>query len=188
MQLNFGKWEGTELTLAYSFRFTETPFPTQETDCIRSAVNAQHREGYDNISLLSKETYKPGSKAAMHCSFEGLGCPELILVEKPERCKDGAVLYGACFEVVLYRGGINVWRHDMDGEHRCSWHKRLGLEYPVAENTIHELTVETREKELIFTLNGQKTTLRTEDLFPGFFWGITMCESVARVYDLTIEA
>ena len=84
MQLNFGKWEGTELTLAYSFRFTETPVPTQETDCIRSAVNAQHREGYDNISLLSKETYKPGSKAAMHCSFEGLGCPELILVEKPE--------------------------------------------------------------------------------------------------------
>ena len=130
MQINFAKdcWKETELTTAYSFRFTETPRFTQEADHVRTAVNPDHREGYDNISMLTKDTYTAGATATLHCAFEGLGCPEIILVEKVEECEDGAMRYGACFEIVLWKNGINVWRHYRE-EGKCFWHLRMGLEY-----------------------------------------------------------
>ena len=52
---------------------------------------------------------------------------------------------------------------------------------------MHELTVEVLENYLAVTLNGQKTTLRTEDIFPAFHLGATVCEGIARLYDMTIE-
>jgi len=189
MLIDFSKgcWSDADLTTAYSFRFTETPTFTQEQDHIRTAVNPQHREGFDNISLLSKETYTAGVTATLHCSFDALGCPEIILVENLEDCADGAVRYGACFETVLWKNGINVWRHYRD-DGKCHWHLRLGLTYPVAEATTHELTVQVQEQALSITLNGQNTVLRTEDLPERFHIGITACEGIVRLYDLKIEA
>lgn len=188
MQINFSKnnWSETDFATAYSFRFTETPRFTQEQDHIRNAVNPDHREGFDNISFLTHDTYTAGTSATIRCSFEGSGCPEIILAETMEACEDGAVRYGACFEIVLYRNGINVWRHYRE-DGRCFWHKRLGVEYPVAENTIHELTVQVQEKKLIITLNEQKNILHTEDLFESFHMGLTTCEGIARIYDWTVE-
>ena len=181
-----GKWNPQDFIQAYSFRFTETPDFHQLPDCIAGDVNPSHREGFDNISLLTKETYTVGAKAEIRCAFEGLGCPEIILVEAPELCVDGAVRYGACFEVVLYQGGINVWRHYRE-EGKCFWHLRMGLGYPVAENQIHTLRVEVRENYLDITLNGQKTSLRVEDLFPRFHMGVTVCEGIARIYDMQVS-
>lgn len=181
-----GAWNRDEFTVAYSHRFTETPAFTQMEDCIASAVNPGHREGFDNISLLTKETFGVGAKAEIHCSFEGLGCPEIIVVETPELCDDGAVRYGACFEAVLYKGGLNIWRHYRE-DGCCFWHKRLGLEYEVAENVQHTLSVEVGEQKLILCVDGQRTILRTEDLPERFHWGITVCEGIARVYDMTTE-
>ena len=188
MNYRFGKnqWEDAPLQVAYSFRFTETPEFTQGEDFIGSSVNPAHREGFDNISLLTKEKFGVGAKATIHCAFEGLGCPEIIFVGEMEDCGDGAVRYGACFEVVLYKNGVNVWRHYRD-DGKCHWHKRLGLEYPVAENEKHELTAEVKENYLVVTLDGQKTTIRTEDMFPSFHVGITVCEGIARIYDMTVE-
>lgn len=187
MHINFSHWQGDELQRAYTFRYSETPAPTQKSDCIENAVNPAHREGYDNISLISRETYSAGVSAGIRCSFEGLGCPEIILVESPETCPDGAMRYGACFEVVLYKNGVNVWRHYMNADHHCSWHKRVGVEFPVSENEIHELRVETKENYLIFSVDGRRTTLRVEDLFPRFHVGVTMCEGIARIYEMNIE-
>ena len=181
-----GEWDQKELAVAYSFRFTETPPFVQHDDCIGSGVNPDHREGFDNISLLSRQTYKAGAKAAVHCSFEGMGCPEIIIVENLEECEDGAVRYGACFEIVLYKNGLNVWRHYRE-EGRCFWHKRLGLEFPVAEHEKHELTVQTKENYLTVTIDSKRFTLRTEDLFENFHLGITTCEGIARVYDMCID-
>ncbi len=188
MKANFskGQWGREELIQAYSHRFTERPDFTQHEDCIASAVNPGHREGFDNISLLTKETYAVGAKAKIHCSFEGLGCPEIILVEAPEECPDGAVRYGACFEVVLYKDGINVWRHYRE-EGKCFWHLRLGWGFPVSENEKHELEVNVRENYLDLILDGQKSSLRVDDLFEKFHFGITVCEGIARVYDMEAE-
>lgn len=188
MRIDFSGGSGWEdrLMTAYTFRFVQTPAFTQEQDHIRTAENPAHPEGYDNISLLSKETYRAGASVTMHCAFEGLGCPQIIIVETVERCSDGAMRYGACFEVSLYENGINVWRHYREnGE--CTWHQRLGVEYPVAENCVHALTVRVLTDMLEITLNGQKTLLRTEDLPEHFHLGLTACEGIARVYDLKIE-
>lgn len=188
MRVEFSKGSGWEdrLLTAYTFRFAETPLFTQEQDHIRTAENPAHPEGYDNISLLSKETYTAGATVTMHCAFEGLGCPQIILVENVEQCADGALRYGACFEVSLYENGFNVWRHYREnGE--CSWHQRLGVEYPVAENTVHELNVCVQENMLEIILNGQRTILRTEDIPERFHLGLTACEGIARVYDLQIQ-
>ena len=174
-----------ELIRAYTFRYVETPEWTQNDDSISNAVNPAHREGYDNISLLSPETYGNGVKACLKCSFEGMGCPEIILVEKPEDCPDGAVRYGACFELVLYKNGLNIWRHYRE-DGKCFWHKRLGLEFPVSETEIHELAAEIRENYLIVTIDSKRFTLRVDDLFSSFHLGITTCEGIARVYDMSI--
>lgn len=189
MQINFAKdcWEEKEFTTCYSFRFTETPRFTQEADHVRTAVNPDHREGYDNISMLTKDTYTTGATATLHCAFEGLGCPEIILVEKMEECEDGATRYGACFEIVLWKNGINVWRHYREAG-KCFWHLRMGLEYPVAENAVHELQVKVEKDALVIWLNGQKTTLHTEDVFQNFHMGLTGCEGIAKIYDWTVEA
>ena len=177
------------LTQAYTFRYVETPDFKQLSDHVTSSKNPNHKEGYDNISLLSKETYGAGVKARLRCSFDGLGCPEIILVKKPEKCDDGAIRYGECFEIVLWKNGVNIWRHFMDKDHKCTWHKRLGLTMPVSEGDIHELYVETKENYITFSVDGAHiTTARTEDLFDSFYVGITACEGVVRLYDFSIEA
>ncbi len=188
MQTKFARgWDKTGLAQAYSFRFTETPEFVQEDKCIGSGVNPNHREGFDNISLLTRETFAPGAKAEIHCAFEGAGCPEIIIVPEYEACEDGANRYGACFEIVLYKNGINVWRHYRE-DGKCFWHKRLGWQFALSENEIHTLRVETRENYLDIFVNGAKCILRTDDLFEKFHFGLTVCEGVARVYDLATEA
>ena len=189
MNINFGdkNWK-QQLTQAYSFRFTETPDFAQENDHITTSANKNHREGFDNISLLSKETYKAGVKAKLTCAFDGLGCPEIILVEKTEDCPDGAVRYGACFEVVLWKNGVNVWRHYMDeNDHHCHWHKRLGLTMPVEEKELHELQVQVIRNYIVFSIDGVSIKLRTEDLPEQFHVGVTGCEGIVRLYKFEIE-
>ena len=176
-----------ELTQAYSFRFTETPNFTQMDDHVTTAVNKAHREGYDNISLLSRETYSVGVKASLRCAFDGRGCPEIIIVKKPELCDDGVVRYGECFEIVLWKNGVNVWRHFMDDERKCSWHKRLGLTMPVSEKDIHELAVEIKADYICFGVDGVRAELKVDDLFESFNVGVTACEGIARLYDFCIE-
>ena len=177
-----------ELVQAYSFRFTETPDFSQANGCISTRVNPDHREGFDNISLLLPNAVSAGVKATLRCAFDGLGCPEIILVRKPEHCADGAVRYGECFEVVLWKNGVNVWRHYMDERYACSWHKRLGLTVPVSEGDVHELTVEVAEGSITFEVDGVRAELRTEDLFDTFYLGVTACEGIVRLYALTVES
>ncbi|MBP3634570.1 MAG: hypothetical protein J6J43_08365 [Oscillospiraceae bacterium] len=188
MKIRFNRpaWQDM-LTTAYSFRFTETPSFTQKEDHITTCVNASHREGFDNISLLSKQTYTAGAKATIRCAFEDLGCPEIIIVPEAEACADGAVRYGACFEVVLWKNGINVWRHYRE-DGKCFWHKRLGMSFSNEEHKIHALTVQVLEQELLIDLNGQKTSLRAEDLPERFHLGLTGCEGIVRIYEMSIEA
>ena len=175
-----------DLVQAYSFRFSETPDFTQAADHITTAVNPSHREGYDNISLLSPEIYSAGVQACLRCSFDGLGCPEIILVKQPERCDDGAVRYGECFEIVLWKNGVNVWRMNfIDG--KVTWKKALGVEFPVSADEIHTLTVDVLENVLKIDADGKKMHLYVNDLYPEFHLGLDACEGIQRFYDMTIE-
>jgi len=188
-KISFGDPSWRDMLLrAYSFRFTETPDFIQRNDHITTAVNPQHREGFDNISLLSMEKYSPGVKASLRCSFDGQGCPEIIIVEDTELCSDGVIRYGACFEVILYKDGVNVWRHYMDASnHRCYWHKRMALAMPITEKDVHVLNVEVADKSINFSVDGIGVYLRTEDLPEHFHIGTTACEGIVRLYELVID-
>ena len=189
MQINFSKDSGWQYQLrtVYTYRFKETPPFIQEADHIRSGVNPGHPEGFDNISLITPNTYTPGITITARCGFEGLGCPEIILVPEAELCPDGATRYGACFEIVLYENGINVWRHYRE-DGKCFWHQRLGVEYPVAEKEIHTLQLQVNKDEFIIWLDGQRNILHTEDIPEKFHIGFTACEGIARLYQLTIDS
>lgn len=183
-----GRWK-EELTPAYTFRYRETPLFTQCEDHITTCINPCHPEKFDNISLLFPEIQAVGVKARLRCSFDAEGCPEIILIEKTEKCEDGVLRYGACFEIVLYKNGVNIWRHYMDeADHRCYWHKRIGLEMPVAEGEIHILEVEVLKEHILFSINGISLRVRTEDLFERFYIGLTACEGIVRLYDFEIES
>lgn len=187
MKIDFSSRKENELTCAYTFRYREAPLPRQADDCIETKVNPDHKEGFDNVSFLSKEKYRAGVKAKLRCAFENTGCPEIILVENTELCPDGVVRYGACFEIVLYKGGVNIWRHYMDENRVCSWHRRLGVAWKVQENKIHTLEAEIKEKEIVFSVDGISASVRTEDLFSEFHVGLTLCEGIARAYEFEIE-
>lgn len=188
MKISFakdGNWKD-HLFYAYTHRYTVTSAFTQLEDCITTAVNPEHPEGFDNISLLSNERYELGVTATLRASFENVGCPEIILVDAPEKCDDGVIRYGGCFEIIPWKNGLNVWRHYREANGCCHWHIRLWMTFPLAENEIHELQVQVLDKELHITLNGQKTILHVEDLPYKFHVGITGCEGIARLYDFDI--
>ena len=187
MHIDFSTWNGHELTLAHTFRFPHAPKPVQEADAIASGVNAEHCEGFDNFALFHPGKSHPGAKASIVCSFEKLGCPEIVLADRLEIQTDGTARYGACIEVVLYKDGVNVWRHFMDGDKHVTWHKRLGVCFPVAESEKHTLSVETADKTLIFSVDGFRAELRVEDLFESFHLATCLCEGVGRVSEMTIE-
>ena len=186
--IDFGNphWKES-LQQVYTFRYTETPDFVQCADHITNSVNPEHKEGYDNISLIFPQKFSAGVKAKLRCSFDGWGCPEIILVEGLEKCEDGATRYGACFEVVLYKDGVNVWRHEMDADHKCRWHKRLGLEMPVTQGELHDLEVEVIENYIVFSVDGVSVRLYTTDLAKEFYVGATACEGIVRLHELQIS-
>lgn len=188
MKIDFSEncWTEDAITTAYSFRFAETPRFTQEKDHIRTAPNPDHQEGYDNVSLMTRDTYSPKVSMTIHCSFEGLGCPEFVLAETLETCEDGIVRYGNCYEIALWQYGYNVWKYFWENG-KVAWQKLLGVWYPVAEHTVHELKVTVLPQDLEFVLDGQTTRLHIEDLPSRFHIGLSGCEGLTRIYDWEIK-
>jgi hypothetical protein len=179
-------WKKESLVNAYYFfKGAETPEFTQQEDCIATCANPNFSWGYDDISLVTTEQYDAGVELSLTCAFEGRGCPEIIFVEDLKRHTDGSFRYGPCFEVVLHKGGLNVWHHFLEDGSR--WHKHLGLSFPVAENETHTLRVKTAKKMLLIQAADQTITLHVEDLPERFHVGLTGCEGIVRLHEMTIS-
>jgi len=191
MKINFAKgaWSTDEITYAYTYRFDDTNEFIQNADSIENAENPScPADGYDYLSLVSKEKYSFGTKMTTRCSFSGNAAPLIVIPDSLDLCEDGHMRYGNYFEVVIYKNGINVWRLWRKEDGTVTWHKRLGAEFPVSENELHTLTVEFKENYFVIDLDGFKVNLRAEDLFPSFHLGITGCEGPCRFYDMTVES
>ncbi len=183
MKIDFlnGEWSD-KLSVAYTHRHSETPSFTQHTDCIEGGANKEHQEGFDAIALLTKERFTGPAHASLTCEFEDCGCAEIIIVPEAELCPDGATRYGACYEVVLYKDGINVWRHFREGG-KCSWHKHLGVLFSVAEKEKHTLDVTVKDGYIDVRVDAMEASVRCEDMFESFFLGFAVCEGVVRLYE-----
>lgn len=187
MKIDFSKseWQ-SDLDVAYTFRHSETPSFTQRAHCIEGGANDAHQEGFDAIALLAKQRFQSAVHATLTCAFEDCGCAEIIIVPEAERCPDGATRYGACYEVVLYKDGINVWRHFREGG-KCSWHKHLGVLFPVAEMEKHTLDVTVKDGYIDVRVDAMEASVRACDMFDSFNVGFAVCEGVVRLYEGEID-
>ena len=188
MKIDFlnGEWSD-KLNVAYTHRHSETPSFTQRADCIEGGANKEHQEGFDAIALLTKERFTGAAHASLTCEFEDCGCAEIIIVPETELCPDGATRYGACYEVVVYKDGINVWRHFREGG-KCSWHKHLGVLFPVAEMKKHTLDVTVKDGYIDVRVDAMEVSVRACDMFDSFNVGFAVCEGVVRLYEGEIGA
>ena len=187
MKTTFSKnsWNQEELTYAYSYRFEETPVFVQKTDCIENTKNEGAVYGYDNISLLTKETFGPGTKLTTQCAFEDLGAPLLVIAKELSTDSRGVIRYGDYLEVVLWKNGVNVWRMWMEnGE--VTWKQLMGVDFPVSEHEIHTLSVTIEKDTLRIEADNRKMLLYIDDLYPSYHLGINACEGINRFYDLEI--
>ena len=188
MKIDFsrGAWNTDELTHAYSYRFEETPEFDQLDDCVQNRRNSDAKYGFDNITLLSRKEWQTGARISTRCAFQGDGAPLIVIADKLYTDARGVARYGDYIEVVLYRGGMNVWRMVMK-EGKVSWKKLVGVEYPVACGDIHDLSVEITPERLNIEAAGQKTSLLVDGLYTTFHLGINACEGFNRFYGMTIE-
>lgn len=180
-------WEQDSLTYAYSFRFEETPVFVQKADCIENTKNEDAVYGYDNISLLTKEKFGPGTKLTTRCAFEDLGAPLLVIADQLSTDDRSVARYGDYLEVVLWKNGVNVWRMWMEnGE--VTWKQLMGVDFPVSEHEIHTLSVTIEKDTLHIEADNQKMLLYIEDMYPSYHLGINSCEGINRFYSLSISS
>ena len=128
MKIDFsqGSWSGGVLDYAYSYRFEETPVFLQKPDCIENRENPRATYGFDNISLLTRETFRPGVTISTRCAFEDLGAPLLVLAPWVEADARGVTRYGDYIEIVLWKtasmsGGCGWKRGKLPGSSCWGW-------------------------------------------------------------------
>jgi hypothetical protein len=179
-------WNLEELTYAYSYRFEETPAFIQKEDCVENTKNPDAVYGFDNISLLSRKKFGPGTKLSTRCAFEDLGAPLLVIADKLETDPRGVVRYGDYLEVVLWKNGVNVWRMWMEhGE--VTWKQLMGVEFAVSEHDIHTLSVTIEKDTLHIRADDHIMQLCIDQMYDSYHLGINACEGINRFYDLEIE-
>ena len=175
------------LTYAYSYRFEATPVFVQKADCIENTKNEDAVYGYDNISLLTKETFGPGTKLTTRCAFEDLGAPLLVIADHLSTDNRSVVRYGDYLEVVLWKNGVNVWRMWMENV-EVTWKQLMGIDFPVSEHEIHTLSVTIEADTLYIEADDKKMQLYVDNLYPSYHLGINACEGINRFYSLSISA
>lgn len=184
INLTKGCWED-KLYHAYTVRFPFTPKLIQEPDCIRNGLNPEMKDGFDYTSLLTKEKYAYHTEISATCSFEHYGAPLLLFVDDVKYGEQGEIWYGACYEIVLFEKGVNVWKHFMvDGE--VKWVKLLFANFPVDSNTKHKLSATMLEQGFAFSVDDKTYFLRIEDMPSEMHVGFTACEDINRFYDFSI--
>lgn len=153
----------------------------QEGNCICNPQGAQ-----DFVSIVPRERLASGAALETTCSFEGAGAPLIVLSDDICKMENGWLRYGAHFEVVIYKGGCNVWRIDLiDGKAKSQ--PVIKCAFPVAENTPVKLRAEFGNEAIRICAGDVKIETPCPGLPVNFHAGITGCEGVCRFYDLVIE-
>ena len=181
-----GKWESEGLKYAYNRRFLETPVFCQEADCIVNSRKADDPDDYDYMGLLAPELLSPGAGISVRCSFEDLGAPMVLLSMKDEEDAEGRIWTLEYYEFVIWKNGLNVWRHFMrDG--RPEYYLVMGAAFSLSQNQAHLLTVETQEGRFTADVDGHRFDLYAPDLGSAFRLGYTACEGFCRLYGLSLR-
>ena len=106
MHIAFQKnaWDESAVTHAYTYRFPYTNRFIQHEDAIENGANPEMADGFDYLSIMSREAFPTGTRITTRCSFSGNAAPLLIFSDALDLCEDGVYRYGNYFEVVARRG------------------------------------------------------------------------------------
>lgn len=180
-----GNWEDS-LIYAHSYRWEETPEVIQEEDCVVNVKNPDTEQGFDNISLMTREKYGVGTRLTTTCSFEKTAAPLFVIADEFYENEDGVLKYGDYLEVVIWKYGLNVWQMYME-DGICKWNQLMGIEFPLTEDEPHVMSVEILDEAIRMEVEGRVMLLRVENLNKTYHVGVNMCEGITRFYDFTIE-
>ncbi len=185
--INFkkGNWEDS-LIYAHSYRWEETPVVIQEEEYVVNAVNEATEQGFDNISLMTREKYGVGTRLTATCSFEKTAAPLFVITDQYYENEDGVLKYGDYLEVVIWKYGLNVWQMYME-DGIVKWDQLMGIEFPLAEDERHTMSVEILDEAIKMEVEGRVMLLRVPNLNKTYHVGVNMCEGITRFYDFTIE-
>ena len=188
MHIDFsrGKWEDMPLTYAYPVRFHDTPRFTQKDDCVESKEDPSATYGFENIPVLTCEKFGVGTKITIVCEFEKLGAPLLTLAEGLFEDKNGNLRYSEYYEMVIYKDGVNIWRHYTKDE-KPAWHLVLGAQFTLSDEVRHTFGLTIRENYFDLFIDEKNISLRINDMAPGYHVGPTSCEGINRFYTLNVE-
>ncbi len=185
IQFTKGDWED-RLVHAYTARFQGTAKFVQEETCVRNSANEASADGFDYISLVSKEKYGSGTCISATCDFEAYGAPLLVFPHALTADENGELRYSDYHEVVLYENGINVWTLYRDGE-AIKYDKVFASKFPVEAAQQHRISVTLLEKGLEIFFRNHHYYVQLSDLPEQVHVGLTACEGINRFYDFTIE-
>jgi len=203
-----GGWESAGLEYAYSWRFPGEPVFRQEADCIANSASPEGPGGFDYVGFLLPGEFSVGARVEARCSFEGLAAPMLTLVDRMETDERGVLRTLDFYEAVIWRNGLNIWRHHTAGRNTTHY-KALGAGFPLAEGQVHTLSLEmapqaanpdedgaaadggeapakSSDKRMVLTVDGIKLDLFIDDLPERFRLGYSACEGVCRLYDIAV--
>lgn len=185
--INFasGKWKSEEFRYVYSPRFAMTPKFQQDKECIFNEGDFSKNE-FDYVSILTEDKFSAGVTIETTCSFEGYGAPLIVISDDVYKGQNDEWYYGKHFEIVLYQGGINVWRLDLN-QGIMKIENLIRFRFPVTTRNYHTLRVKVLEEALDITMEDASILLKVDDLPSEFRVGLTACEGINRFYSLGIK-
>ncbi len=182
-----GGWEKSGLTHAYSWRFDALPVFRQGNGCIENGRTPDGRD-YDYMGLITGQDRSSGSSVSVRCGFEELGAPMLLVSLSEETDGDGMLRLLEYYEIVIWKHGLNVWRHytDLASGRKTSHKLILGAEFPLACGEPHLLSCGIREGRMLLAADEHRFDLFIQDLTGPVRLGYAACEGICRLYEMTL--
>ena len=181
-----GGWEAAGFDYAYSWRFAALPKFRQEADCIANSQVPGDPKEFDYMGLLAPQTYTAGAQISVRCSFEDYGAPMLLICDAHEIDKDGILRTLEFYEAVIWKHGLNVWRHHTVNRHTTHY-LVLGARFPLAEDEPHTLSAQLKTDRMVFAVDGMSFDLFLHDMLASARLGYCACEGICRLYEMTLR-
>ena len=179
-----GGWQPEDFLYASSATHSYRSTFVQQAECISNEVAEPHPGG-EYISMVTRQTYGPGTVCEVLCAYEGDAAPLIVFGETPHALENGTLEYGDHLEAVLYKNGCNVWDIPLvDGKTKVA--AVIKVQYPVPEATPVKLRVEFLPKALRITCHDRTVETPCPTQPERFHVGITACEGVCRFYEMKI--
>lgn len=194
-----GKWNKNDFICVKSSRWPNINSFKQEANHIVNSCPADatkeemlsKRCGETYAAMIYKMPLKGNHEIQAEMSFDYRMAPSIAIAAKPGADKNGYPEFRTHYEIVLFDGGINVWRHWFKNGKQV-WKKMAAVKTKFLPGKKYEMEVDV-EFPLIgaprMTVSvGKFKCSFSDDMIPReYYAGIIASEGVNRFYDFEIS-